>query len=100
MTYVDISNNLFEAIDLIVDKKLAEVEFDRTVLVTVKQIPEDSNGQYQVEWQGAKLEAFSTNDYIYQIDDIAYMLIPRNRMDQDKFLLGPVKYYRKEKKEE
>ena len=93
MTEMEITDNLFAAIDIIVNKKLAEIDFDRTVLVTIVKKLDEADA-YLVDYKGAQFKAYRINSFDYLKQDIAYMLIPRNRLDEDKFLLGPVEYYR------
>ena len=46
-----ISDNLFEAIDLIVDKKINEAKYDSTILASINKTLDSSIGKYQIKYQ-------------------------------------------------
>ena len=52
MNSIDYSNNLFTAIDIIVDKKLKEAKFDRTIRCRVIGPNDLYATSYKVEYQG------------------------------------------------
>lgn len=99
MNRTDISNNLFAAIDVIVEKKLATLAFDRTVIVKIIG-EKDERSRYKVEYLNGILYAYCDNGYEYKLNNMAYMLIPQNDISNDLLLLGPVAYYRTEIKED
>ena len=86
----DISQNLFAAIDTIVDKKIASATYDSTIQATIIDISNRSKGRYTVQYQDAVFEAFATGGTKYNLRDNVYVLIPTNRFENNKYIIGGV----------
>lgn len=86
MNSTDYSNAIFNSIDIIVDKKLRELGFDKTIKCKVKADTSE-NALVSVEYQGITFFA-DRLDKIYKKDDIVYVLIPQNDMSNKKFIIG------------
>lgn len=94
MSQEKIADNIFASIDIIVDKKLQQLSFDRTVRAEVVKLLNTNLNIYQVMYQGVKFQAFNTNNYSYQKKDLVWLLVPENDFDNDKFILGPISQQR------
>ena len=55
----NISENLFSAIDIIVQKRLAQLPYDKTLLCTVVNDAKKYNGNYSVKYDNLIFEAYS-----------------------------------------
>lgn len=92
----EITENLFAAIDVIVDKKLSELSFNRTIVVEVLEKLDEHN--YQVKYQNSKFNVYSPSIYDYKVNETAYVLVINNDINKDKFLIGPTAYYQTKKR--
>lgn len=88
MNSTDYSNAIFAAIDVIVDKKLSELNHDKTIKCTVIEPANVPTTRYRVERQGQRFEV-ETGDREYKKGDIIYVLIPENDMRNKKFAIAP-----------
>lgn len=83
-----IAENIFSAIDVIVDKKLREAKYDSTIIAKIIKVQDSALGRYEVQYQDAKFIALSVGGGIYQINDNVYVLVPTNDLSRDKYILG------------
>lgn len=86
----EIANNILTAIDIIVDKKISDIKFDRTVVVEIKQCVDSLIGKYRVQYQGEYFIARALTGVTFEPGDRARMLVPDNDLGQDKYLLGTI----------
>lgn len=94
MNKTEAANNLFESIDVIVDRKLQQLSFDRCVLMKVVKA---TGNKYTLKYQDYLQEAYAINGYKqYAAGDMVWVLIPQNSFKEEKFILGQVDYYYKE----
>lgn len=56
-----ISEQLFEAMDVIIGKRLEAVQKDKTILCVVEDVSKASEGQYTVSYGSTKFTAYSEN---------------------------------------
>ena len=84
----EIANNLFEAIDIIVDKKLSSLTFNRTI---VGEIIEPADGGYRVRHQDSTFIAYPADRGVsYQSGAAVYVLLPNNSFNNTKIILSSV----------
>lgn len=84
----DLSESLFDACQLIVDKTVEKLKFDKTVLATILENKNNGNGEYLVKSQNLTFKAYST-DY-YEIGDNVQVKIPNNDINSQKTIIGKV----------
>ena len=101
MNRTEVANNLFDSIDVIVDRKLQKLSFDRCVLMQIVAPVSNNEGKYHnkyvVKNQNYKTEAYALNGYkTYNKGDMVWILIPQNSYKREKFILGQVDLYYKE----
>lgn len=80
-----IVENLCQAIDTILAKRLESLNFDITELCTVKTIEDAKQGKYLVDNGTMLYTAYSSQQY--NIDDVVYVLIPKGDYDGQKTIL-------------
>ena len=86
MQYLDIAKQIFSAIDIIVDKKLKSLDFDRCIVAQVYSI---EDGVIKCKFQDMVFEAHPMNvDILLTAGDFVYILIPQNDFANDKFIIG------------
>ena len=85
----NVANNIFSAIDIIVDKKIQEANFDRTIVASiVKSTSTTDITQYQVRYQDSLINAQVTNGAQYLPGDAVYVLLPQNQLGVQNQILG------------
>lgn len=90
MAQHEIENNIVDAIELLTKDTIAKANLDKTVIATVVSCVNKVKGIYNVKYQEATVEAYSSPNASYQNTDRVYMLIPMNDIEADKFILGKV----------
>ena len=78
-----------EAVDTIVQQRLSQMNFDVTKICVIINDNEASNGKYRVKVIDglSEFEAYST-DLNFKNNDVVYVSIPVNDMNEQKFILG------------
>lgn len=86
-----ISEQLLQAIDVVMDKKISELEFDKTIQATIFSIVNLDTGEYKVRYSGNIFSAFS-NDLTktYKIDDLVYVVVPEGNFSAQKMITSLV----------
>ena len=82
----DIATSIFDAIDIIVDKKLQEAEFGTALVCQV--IDRIDSRRCQVRYQDMIFEAEAMPSLYLQKNDIVYVLAPKNDLAAKKFIIG------------
>jgi len=90
MAQHEIENNIVDAIELLTKDTIAKARLDKTVIATVVSCVNKVKGIYNVKYQEAIVEAYSSPNASYKNTDKVYMLIPMNDIEADKFILGKV----------
>lgn len=84
-------NKIIDAIELVADKKISELDFNKTVQATIIRAINKALGKYYVKYQDASFEASSTNLNVeYAEGASVYVMIPGNDTAQDKIIIGAV----------
>lgn len=89
MNQMEISENLFSAIDIIIDKKLESLRANRTIKV---KILSDLAGDYSltIDYQHQQFKAYSFLNYNFKVGELAYALVPNGKISENIILIGPV----------
>lgn len=82
----DIAQSIFEAIDIIVDKKLHEADF--TTAVVGKILSAKTSRIYVVKYQDMTFEAEALSSLDLKRDDVVYILMPKNDLAAKKYIVG------------
>ena len=93
MNKIDITENLFEAIDVIMEQRIRKLQYSQCYLM---EVIEQTNilGVYRVRYQGHSYKATSLG-YPYSPGDMVWVLAPRNTLDDELTIAGIVNsYYR------
>ncbi len=80
------TEQLFQAIDIIVDKRLEDLYFDKTLVCTIKDDINKKNGQYTVS-DGA-ISFIAYGESIYNNGDQVRVSVPNGDFTQTKFIEG------------
>ncbi len=86
-----ITNQLLDAVQVLVDDAVKKAEFDRTVQAVISKCVSTTKGQYSVKYQGGFFYAYAQDPSItYTPETQVYVLIPGNDMNKTKTILGTV----------
>ena len=76
---MEYENKILDAIEMIVDNKVNNANFDKTILATVIKCVDPTLGQYTVKYQDSTFYAYSNDlNNVFAKDSKVYILIPNN----------------------
>ena len=88
---MNISDSILEAIDIVIQQRLQQLNFDNTIVCTVVDNSKREEGEYTVEYQDSvRLTAYSENK-TYLNDSKVYVLVPEGDWSKQKTILGRYK---------
>ena len=90
MSKVDVSQAICQAIDIIVDKKLAGAGFNKTVQARIDKVIDSENGLYSIQYQDSiadNVQALDKN-IVYEPGDSVMVLIPSNDWTGKKIIIA------------
>ena len=99
MNKTEITENLFEAIDVIMEQRIQKLRYSQCYLMQIVAPVKNKElklGVYQVNYQGDNYTATSLG-YPYEIGDMVWVLAPQNSLEDELTIIGIVDYYYKEK---
>lgn len=80
--------NLFQAIDIIVGDRLASLNYDKTIKVTVIDDSQSSKGIYVVSDGATEFNAICNPDVVYTKGAIVYVVVPEGDWSNEKLIVG------------
>ena len=83
----DYLESLFTGMSIIIDKKISEVSFDKTIVCTIVGNENKKNGEYRVFDGSIEFTAYCDNDK-YQIDDQVLVKILQGDFTKNKIIEG------------
>lgn len=79
------SESIFQTVDILVDKKLSALQYDRTITADIDSIVNLDTGEYKVKYSGNIVSAFSDDvKKQYKIGDTVYVTIPQDDLSARK----------------
>lgn len=76
-------DKICSAIDLITEKKIQGLEFDRTIGATIINADNSKDGEYTVSDGSSSFLAYSENTN-YKVDEQVYVTVPNNNFNEQK----------------
>ena len=78
--------------DVIAEKKIQNLPFDKTILCTITKVVDEEAGEYMVSYSSSNANTLSFTAYAqngddYDIDDSVYVSIPQNDISNQKIIL-------------
>lgn len=78
--------------NVIADKKIQNLPFDKTILCTITKVIDEETGEYTVSYSSSNANtlsftAYAQNGDTYDIDDNVYVNIPQNDISNQKIIL-------------
>lgn len=84
----DINNQICDAIGIIVDKKLSQANFDKTIQATIVAQGDKTKGEYKVKYLDSSFYAYDKSGNDYAVGTQVYVLVPENDLSKVKTILG------------
>lgn len=84
---VDIADNLFQAIEILINKRINEIAFDKSIIAIVEDDTDGYKGKYIVNNGSSSFVAFGTEN-AYKINDSVMVTIPEGNYDNQKIIIG------------
>lgn len=84
----DINNQICDAIGIIVDKKLSQANFDKTIQATIVAQGDKTKGEYKVKYLDSLFYAYDKSGKDYAVGTQVYILVPENDLSKVKTILG------------
>ena len=87
-----IEDSIFQTIDIIASKRIADAGYDKTIEALIIECVDATIGKYKVAYQDGYWYAFSTSPSVkYKKGMTVYILIPNGDMSKEKTILGSTK---------
>ena len=86
------SESLLQAIDLLVDKRVGQLKFDKTIQAEIYSIVDLDTGEYQVKYAGNAFSAFAQDTTkSFSVGDNVYVTVPEGDFDNKKMITGLIR---------
>lgn len=86
----NITEQVLQAVDIVVDEKISQLKYDKTVQAQICDIINLDTGEYKVRYSGNIFSAFANNlEDTYKIKDEVYVTIPEDNFSNKKIIIGP-----------
>lgn len=83
----DYAETLFQAVDILLNKKIEQIKFDQTIKATVIDTSKADIGEYLVSTGEAKFTAYSTETK-YRENETVMVTIPQGDYNNQKIIIG------------
>lgn len=87
MNSTQYTDNLCQAIEIIANNVVKGLNYDKTILCTIKSNMKASNGEYTVSDGSSNYTAYSSNQ-TFKTNDQVYVLIPNGDYSQQKIIIS------------
>lgn len=85
------NNNIAEAIDILLNKRLSDLHYDQTVVAEIYSEVDPEEGHYTVQYQSVILDAWSENKTKnYKVNQSVYVKVPQSDFSQKLIIEGVV----------
>jgi len=85
----DYAENFLEAMDLIVQKRLENLKYDKTILCEVIEVLDDEQRVYRVSDGSNTFIAYAiSSQFVFEEGDSVYVNVPNGDYNQQKYILG------------
>lgn len=81
------SDSVFDAVSILIDKKLETMKFDETISAKIVNDTNSSKGEYTILIDNVKCKAYSAS-VDYRNDDMVMVTVPQGNYDNQKIIIG------------
>lgn len=83
----NISEQLLQAMDIIVDQKISQLEFDKTIQAIIYKVENADTGEYKVRYNGNIFSAFAIDlTQTYKENDAVFVTVPEGNFSNKKLI--------------
>ena len=83
----NISEQLLQAMDIVMEQKLTQLQFDKTIQAKVYSVVNIDTGEYKVRYNGNIFSAFSNDtSKTYKVNDAVYVSVPEGNFSNKKLI--------------
>lgn len=83
-----IQDTILNAIEIIADSKIANLETDKTITATIVSCVNALTGLYKLKYNGGFINAFADDGRSYSENQTVYVLIPQGDISKKKMIVG------------
>ena len=83
----DFQKEILKTIDIMADKKIEQIQLDKTIIATITAHPTPSQNLYRILYQGIEYDVFSSTNESYSVNDSVLVLVPDNQFSNKKIIL-------------
>ena len=87
----NIADQICDAVDVLINKRVSSLQFDKTVRATVLSVEDASIGKYRVQYQNNTFYAYADPETTYKPKAEVYVEIPSSDYNKTKLIIGSVK---------
>ena len=84
----DIQESFLQSIEIVTDKLLQGLSYDKTIVCTITDDSKKENNEYTVSDGSVSFKAYSATDVKYKKDESVYVNVPEGNFTNDKFIIG------------
>lgn len=87
----NISEQLLQAMDIVMEQKLTQLQFDKTIQAKIYSVVDIDTGEYKVRYNGNIFSAFSNDTFkTYKVNDAVYVSVPEGNFSNKKLITSLV----------
>ena len=90
MANTNIKNSVYEAIDVIVGKRIEDLHLDKTIKCNIIKCVDSAARRYKVSYLGGEIIAYANDDTAYFSDMEVYVNVPQGDFSNKKWIIGRV----------
>ena len=81
------SDQLMQALEVVVDEKISTLQFDKTIQATITEIENADTGEYKVNYKEGIISAFAQDPKeLFKVGDRVYVTVPEGDFSNKKFI--------------
>ena len=85
------NNNIAQAIDILLNKRLSDLQYDQTIIAEIYEIVDSANGKYKIQYESVILEAEAIDvTKTYKLNRSVYVKVPKSDFSQKLIIEGAV----------
>ena len=96
MTNTKIKNSVYEAIDVIVEKRIEDLCLDKTVKCNIIACLNSREGKYKVSYAGGEMIAYAKDGKTYLPNVEIYVTIPQGNFSNKKWIIDGIDFTQSE----
>lgn len=87
------NNNIAEAMDILLNKRLSSLSYDQTIVAEIDSIIDSSTGHYKIRYQSVIFDAYAEDtSKTYKINHSVYVKVPQSDFSQRLLIEGNKDY--------